>query len=72
MADLTVMQKQIVGALYGQGNPRADIPRLLDLYRDGLLDLDALVTRTYSLEDINQGYADMRDGRNIRGILKYN
>jgi S-(hydroxymethyl)glutathione dehydrogenase/alcohol dehydrogenase len=72
MAELTVMQKQIVGALYGQGNPRADIPRLLDLYRDGLLDLDALVTRTYSLEDINQGYTDMRDGRNIRGILKYN
>ena len=65
------MQKQIVGALYGRGNPRADIPKLLDLYRDGMLDLDALVTRTYPLEDINRGYADMREGRNIRGILKY-
>lgn len=45
------------------------MPRLLGLYRDGLLDLDAMVTRTYPLEQINDGYRDMRDGRNIRGVL---
>jgi NDMA-dependent alcohol dehydrogenase len=72
MAELTVMQKQIVGALYGNGNPRNDIPKLLDLYRDGLLDLDGLVTQSYPLAEINQGYEDMREGRNIRGILEFN
>jgi S-(hydroxymethyl)glutathione dehydrogenase/alcohol dehydrogenase len=71
LLDLTLMEKQIVGSLFGSANPRADIPKLLDLYRQGQLDLDALVTRTYKLEDVNQGYQDMRDGKNIRGVLLY-
>jgi Zn-dependent alcohol dehydrogenase len=58
-----------VGCIFGSVNSRADIPRLLGLYRDGLLDLDAMVTGTYPLEDINQGYQDLRDGKNIRGVL---
>jgi NDMA-dependent alcohol dehydrogenase len=62
-------EKQIVGCIFGSVNSRADIPRLLGLYRDGLLDLDAMVTRTYPLDEINQGYQDMRDGKNIRGVL---
>jgi S-(hydroxymethyl)glutathione dehydrogenase/alcohol dehydrogenase len=62
-------EKQIVGCIFGSVNSRADIPRLLGLYRDGLLNLDAMVTRTYPLEDINAGYQDMRDGKNIRGVL---
>ena len=35
------------------------------------MDLDGLVTRTYSLSDINEGYRAMRDGENIRGVIKY-
>jgi S-(hydroxymethyl)glutathione dehydrogenase/alcohol dehydrogenase len=58
-----------VGCIFGSVNSRADIPRLLNLYKDGLLDLDGMVTRTYPLADINQGYQDMRDGKNIRGVL---
>jgi len=71
MLDLTLMEKQVVGSLFGSANPRADIPKLLSLYRNGQLDLDGLVTRTYDLADINQGYQDMRDGKNIRGVLVY-
>ncbi|MFM9083345.1 MAG: NDMA-dependent alcohol dehydrogenase [Actinomycetota bacterium] len=71
LLDLTLMEKQLVGSLFGSGNPRADIPKLLGLYREGRLDLDGLVTRTYPLEGINDGYQDMRDGRNIRGVLVY-
>ena len=66
---LAQWEKQVVGCIFGSVNSRADIPRLLGLYRDGLLDLDAMVTRTYPLEDINQGYQDLRDGKNIRGVL---
>jgi NDMA-dependent alcohol dehydrogenase len=62
-------EKQVVGCIFGSVNSRADIPRLLGLYRDGLLDLDGMVTRTYPLEGINAGYQDMRDGKNIRGVL---
>jgi NDMA-dependent alcohol dehydrogenase len=66
---LAQWEKQIVGCIFGSVNSRADIPRLLGLYRDGLLDLDGMVTRTYPLEGINAGYQDMRDGKNIRGVL---
>jgi NDMA-dependent alcohol dehydrogenase len=68
LLDLTLMEKQVVGSLFGSGNPRYDVPKLLNLYREGLLDLDGLVTQEYSLDDINRGYQDMRDGKNIRGV----
>ena len=66
---LAQWEKQIAGCIFGSVNSRADIPRPLGLYRDGLLDLDSMVTVTYPLEGINQGYRDLRDGRNIRGVL---
>jgi S-(hydroxymethyl)glutathione dehydrogenase/alcohol dehydrogenase len=69
--DLTLMEKQVVGSLFGSANPRVDIPRLLELYRAGQLDLDGLVTRTYHLDEVNQGYEDMREGRNLRGVLNF-
>ena len=68
---LTVFERQIVGSLFGSSNPRYEIPMLLELYSQGRLDLDALVTRTYPLEGVNDGYEDMRAGRNIRGVLVY-
>jgi NDMA-dependent alcohol dehydrogenase len=69
--DVTLMEKQIVGSLFGSGNPRYDIPRLLNLWREGQLDLDGLVTKTYTLDEVNDGYQDMRDGKNIRGVMIY-
>ncbi len=69
--DLTLMQKDLQGAIFGGLAPRAAIPELLSLYQEGQLKLDELVTTRYSLEDINQGYQDMRDGKNIRGMIVY-
>jgi S-(hydroxymethyl)glutathione dehydrogenase/alcohol dehydrogenase len=71
LLDLTLMEKQVVGSLFGSGNPRYDIPRLLGLYREGQLDLDGLVSKTYTLDEVNEGYQDMRDGKNIRGVMVY-
>ena len=67
--ELTSFEKQVVGSVCGSANPKKDIPRLLELYSAGRLDLDRMVTRTYPLDDIAQGYQDMLDGRNIRGVL---
>jgi S-(hydroxymethyl)glutathione dehydrogenase/alcohol dehydrogenase len=69
MADLTGMEKQVVGSLFGSANPRSDIPKLLELDRQGLFDLEGMITRTYPLEGVNDGYRDLMEGRNIRGIL---
>jgi NDMA-dependent alcohol dehydrogenase len=68
---LTLLEKQIVGTIFGSANMRYDIPHLLRLYDQGQLDLDSMVTQTYDLTEINQGYADMLEGRNIRGVLVY-
>ncbi|MEQ1700699.1 MAG: zinc-binding dehydrogenase, partial [Ilumatobacteraceae bacterium] len=68
---LTVFEKQLIGSLFGSGNPRKDIPRLLELYTQGQLDLDGLVTKTYTLDGINEGYDDMNSGQNIRGVMVY-
>jgi len=69
--ELTLFQKELRGALFGGGNPRADILKLLSLYKSGQLMLDELITRTYPLEAINDGYQDLREGRNIRGVIVF-
>ena len=69
--ELTLMQKRLQGAIFGSGNPRYDIPHLLRLYMEGQLMLDELITTRYPLEEINQGYADMNAGKNIRGLVEY-
>ena len=69
--ELALFQKRIQGSLFGASSPSKDIPRLLALYQAGVLKLDELVTRTYSLDEINEGYADMHAGRNIRGVIVF-
>jgi S-(hydroxymethyl)glutathione dehydrogenase/alcohol dehydrogenase len=69
--ELTLWQKELRGSLFGGGNPRADIPRILTLYKEGSLLLDELITKTYSLDEINDGYSDLRDGKNVRGVLVF-
>jgi alcohol dehydrogenase (nicotinoprotein) len=67
--ELTLFEKRIQGALFGGGNPFEDIPRMLDLYRDGHLKLDELITARYRLDEVQQGYQDLLDGKNIRGVM---
>jgi NDMA-dependent alcohol dehydrogenase len=71
LLDFVMSGKRLQGSLYGTCNARVDVPRLLNLYRSGELYLDELVTRTYSLEEINDGFRDMNEGRNIRGVIVY-
>jgi S-(hydroxymethyl)glutathione dehydrogenase/alcohol dehydrogenase len=68
---LSMMNKEVKGTVFGSGNPRADIPALLSMYREGALKLDELITNRYTLDQVNQGYQDMRDGKNIRGVIEF-
>jgi alcohol dehydrogenase (nicotinoprotein) len=68
---LTLMEKRVQGSLFGSGDPFHDIPRMVELYQSGDLKLDELITTTYTLDQVNQGYQDMLDGKNIRGMIKY-
>ncbi|MGD2156317.1 MAG: Zn-dependent alcohol dehydrogenase [Anaerolineales bacterium] len=70
-AVLTRQEKTIVGSYYGSANVHRDFPLFADLYLHGKLDLDRLITKTYSLEEINQAYNDMIDGKLARGLIVF-
>ena len=69
IGELTLFEKKIKGSLFGSSNPKADIPKMLDLYNHGKIKLDELVTKQYKLDEVAQGYEDMHAGKNIRGVL---
>ncbi len=71
IGELTLFAKEIKGAMFGDSNPHTDILRMLRLYQEGNLKLDELVTKRYTLDEINQGYEDMHAGKNIRGVIVY-
>ena len=59
------------GCFYGSVNPQVDFPKLLRLYRRGKLDLDQMVTRTYSIDDTPQAIEDLQKGINARGVVVF-
>ena len=48
-----------------------DVPRLIDLYRAGKLKLDELVTRRYSLGQVNEAFTALRQGEVVRGVITF-
>jgi S-(hydroxymethyl)glutathione dehydrogenase/alcohol dehydrogenase len=66
---LTLFRKTIKGSLFGDCNPTTDIPKILGLYQSGDLKLDEIITRTYTLEEVNEGYDDLLAGKNVRGVM---
>jgi S-(hydroxymethyl)glutathione dehydrogenase/alcohol dehydrogenase len=68
--NLIYSQKRILGTLYGHSNPSQAVPQLIKLYRAGLLKMGELITREYTLEQVNEAFDDMLAGRNICGALR--
>lgn len=71
LVDMLQNCKTFKGLIYGGMNPRASTPMLLDMYRNGHLKLDELVTKRYRLDQINDAIRDLREGRNIRGVIVF-
>lgn len=69
--EFVLYQKELVGNVFGGANAFADIPHLLSLYQRGLLKLDELVTKRYTLEQVNEGYQDLLDGKIMRGLIAF-
>lgn len=69
--NLVLTQKAVMGVLYGDARPRNDIPTMLKMYETGKIKLDELVTQTYTLDQINEAYADMIGGKIIRGVIEF-
>ncbi|NEA64712.1 Zn-dependent alcohol dehydrogenase [Streptomyces sp. SID12488] len=65
------LDKSILGCRYGSSRPQRDIPLYADLYREGRLLLDELVTETYPVEDFEKAVGDAEAGRVARGVLTF-
>ncbi len=65
----TVTERKVMGCLLGSSNSRRDVPLLLDLWRAGRLDLEALITDRRPLGEVNEAFDDMRAARGIRTVL---
>ncbi|MFP6682634.1 MAG: Zn-dependent alcohol dehydrogenase [Gammaproteobacteria bacterium] len=61
--------KTLMGSMYGGVNFKTDFPMYLDLYRQGKLDLDSLVSKTYTLDEAMAAFADLEKGVNARGVI---
>lgn len=70
-AVFTRKQVSFTGTVYGGMDPALDALKYLELHRAGRLDLVSLVTTTYRLDQINDAFADLAAGRNIRGLIRF-
>ncbi len=67
--ELFFNEKKLVGTLYGSADVRTEFSRLIRLWRAGRLDLEGLITKTGTLDDVNQALEDMQAGRVIRTVI---
>jgi len=66
-----LFSKTLCGCMYGSANPSVDFPKMLALYSAGKLDLEGMITKTYSIDEAPQAFEDMLSGANARGVILY-
>ncbi|MFT5481672.1 MAG: S-(hydroxymethyl)glutathione dehydrogenase/alcohol dehydrogenase [Halieaceae bacterium] len=64
-----ISEKKLCGCILGSSNSLRDIPRLIELWKDGQLDMEGMITRRLPLEDINLGFDDLAHSRGIRTVI---
>jgi Zn-dependent alcohol dehydrogenase len=63
--------KMYINPLYGKCRPQIDFPKLIDLYDGGKLLLEEMITRKYSIDQLDNAFADMLQGRNAKGVIVF-
>lgn len=64
-------EKSLIGSNYGSSRQSIDFPKIIDLYMEGRVDLDSMVTDRIALNEVNEAFAEMRKGRGIRSVIEY-
>lgn len=64
-------EKMVIGSMYGSARPHMEFPRLLSLYKAGKLKLDELITRRFSLEEVNRAFEVLGRGEVARSVLSF-
>jgi NDMA-dependent alcohol dehydrogenase len=71
LAMFTLYNQELRGTIFGSVAPRVQIPRLLKLHHEGKFFVDELVSREYTIDEVNQGYLDLESGKNVRGVVRF-
>ena len=71
MLGLVLSERTVKGCWYGSSDIRRDVPRLVELYRDGRLRLDGLITRRIDLSEVNEALAALEGGEVARSVILY-
>ena len=66
-----VTGRRWIGSAFGGMRGRTDVPRVVDWYMQGLIEIDPMITHTLGLEDINRGFDLMHKGESIRSVVVY-
>ena len=66
-----VTGRKWVGSAFGGARGRTDVPKIVDGYMEGKINIDDLITHTMPLEDINKGFDLMKRGESIRSVVIY-
>jgi S-(hydroxymethyl)glutathione dehydrogenase / alcohol dehydrogenase len=66
-----LMEKTLTGSNMGSNQFRTDMPRFVDMYLDGRLHLDEMVSRTITLDQINEGFDEMKSGTVARSVIRF-
>lgn len=69
-ARMWIMEKTVIGSMYGSARTQIDFPRIVQLYKEGKLQLDELVSREFPLEGVNEAFEALSRGEVARSILR--
>ena len=59
------------GTAFGGASGRTDVPKIVDWYMDGKIEIDSMITHKLKLEDINKGFDLMHEGKSIRAVVEF-
>ena len=71
LAMFSLYNQELRGTIFGSVAPLVQIPKLLKLHHEGKFIVDELVTREYTIDEVNQGYLDLAAGKNVRGVVRF-
>jgi S-(hydroxymethyl)glutathione dehydrogenase/alcohol dehydrogenase len=66
-----LLGKTITGSVQGEITPFMDVPRFVDMFMEGKLPLDKLLTKTIGLDQVNEGFDAMEKGETIRSVIAF-
>src|SRR6202167_287065 len=69
--NFAMYNQTLMGTVFGSQSPRVQVPNLLNLFEAGHLKIDEIITREYSIDEVQKGYEDQAAGTIVRGVVKF-